>query len=88
MGEALREGQIYGIKPVEIYQSTDVGRVNPQTAAYLRDGNTLAGLKTSNKYLAGPEGQHKYSSWPKGPAKELQQPEAVIDLLWPEAKTS
>jgi len=55
--------------------------LNPYTAAYLRVGNTLAGLKASNKYLAGPKGQHKYSSWPKGPAKDLYQPEAAHDFV-------
>jgi len=48
----------------------------------------LLALWASNKYLAGPEGQHKISSWPKGPAKDLEQPEAAHDLLWPEATTS
>ena len=31
---------------------------------------------------------HKISSWPRGPAKDLEQPEAAYDLLWPEATTS
>ena len=42
----------------------------------------------SNKHLTGPEGQHIISSWPKEPAKDLEQPEAAHDLLWPEATTS
>ena len=48
----------------------------------------LLALWASNTNLAGPEGQHKISSWPKGPAKDLEQPEAAHDLLWPEATTS
>ena len=60
----------------------------PLTAAKFWSLQTLAGLWASNKYLAGPKGQHKVSCWPKGPAKDLEQPEAANDLLWPEATTS
>ena len=45
----------------------------------------LLALWASNNYLAGPEGQQKISNWPKGPAKDLLQPEAAHDLLWPDA---
>ena len=54
----------------------------------LRVYKLLLALWASNKYLAGPKGHHKISSWPKGPAKDLEQPEAAHDLLWPEATTS
>ena len=50
--------------------------------------NLLLALWASKKYLAGPEGQQKISSWTIGPPKDLLQPEAAHNMLWPKATTS
>ena len=38
-------------------------------------------------FFAGLLGQLYISGWPRGPAKDLLQPEAAHDLLWPKATT-